>query len=249
MKKTISSVIAIIAVVSLLACAFAVSAFAAEPKLKLTTNTTSNDQTEIIISVTKGSDLATLQAAVKYDPEGAKLMSVEYLSGDQNISNTDTKGVVLINDVWAESLTKAEDIVRLVFSIDSTKGAEISLEDIKATDSNDNPITFSEPKPVVFEAETTTAAPTTEATTAAGNTTTAAGDTTTAAGDTTTTAAATTAAGSNGGAASSNTTGNTTGTSPNTSGKIVASLAGVCAAAAGLAGVVVVVKKKNDRAE
>jgi hypothetical protein len=133
---------AVIVAVAVLMSAFAVCAFAASPELKLKSGTTSNGLTEIVISVSKGADLATLKAEVKYDSSKVTLMSVEYLSGDQNVSNTDTAGVALINDVWKESVNDEADLVRLVFSSTSQTETTISVENIKATDSNDNPINF-----------------------------------------------------------------------------------------------------------
>ena len=148
MKKKLSSVVAVLAVAAVLFSVMAVSVFAAKPKLTLSTDTTSNGQTEVILSVSKGSDLATLQAALKYDADKVTLMSVEYLSGDYNKSNTDTAGVAVINDVWEESVNDKADLVRFVFSANDNAKVTFSLDDIKATDSNDNPINFDAPKAV-----------------------------------------------------------------------------------------------------
>ena len=138
MKK----IFAVIVAVAVLMSALAFCVFAASPELKLRSGTTSNGATEVIISVSKGADLATLQAEVKYDSSKLTLNSVEYLSGDQNVSNTETAGVALINDVWAESVNDEADLVRLVFTSNSETETTISVENIKATDSNDNPIDF-----------------------------------------------------------------------------------------------------------
>jgi hypothetical protein len=223
MKKTVKYVVSVLAVVALLMTCVSLVVFAASPKVTMTTGTTSNGQTEVIVTVSKGSDLATFQAAVKYETDKVKLMSVEYLSGDKNVSNTETDGLVLVNDVWAESLSDATDIIRLVFSGTSESETTFTLEDIKATDSNDNPINFKEPVTVKtkVKANTPDAANDPNATTAPA------------------------ADSSNGG---SNIPGSTDGASPNT-GRIIASAAGICGAAAAAAAVVVVLKKKNGKEE
>ncbi len=220
MKKTVKYVVSVLAVVSLLMTSLVLVSFAASPKITMSTGTTSNNQTEVIITVSKGSDLATFQAAVKYETDKVKLMSVEYLSGDKNVSNTDTEGVALVNDVWLESINDKTDIIRLVFSGTSDAKTTFTLEDIVATDSNDKTINFKQPVTV----KTKVKANTPDQATDPANTTPAAD-----------------------GSSSGNSNipgGSTNGTSPNT-GRIIASAAGICGTAAAAAAVVVVLKKKG----
>ncbi len=225
MKKTVKYVISVLAVVSLIMTSLVLVSFAASPKITMKTGETSNGQTEVIISVSKGSDLATFQAAVKYDTEKLKLMSVEYLAGDKNVSNTETEGVALVNDIWLESLNDEADIIRLVFSAPTDSKTKVSVEDIVATDSNDNPIEFKTVSTTI-KVKASTPEPQTDP------------------GATTTTAPA--AGGS--GSTDSGISGSTNGTSPNT-GRMIASAAGICGAAAAAAAVVIVLKRKNDKAE
>ena len=222
MKKTVKYVVSVLAVVSLILTSLALVSFAASPKITMSSGTTSNGQTEVIITVSKGSDLATFQAAVKYETDKIKLVSVEYLAGDKNVSNTDTEGVVLVNDIWVESINDKTDIIRLVFSGTSDTSTTVTLEDIKATDSNDNTINFKEPVTIKLKVKENTPDAATDPT-------------------------ATTAPSSNT-SGDSNIPGNTNGTSPNT-GRIIASAAGVCGAAVAAAAVVVVLKKKSKEDE
>ena len=219
MKKTVKYVVSVLAIVSLLMTSLVLVSFAASPKITMSTGETSNGQTEVVITVSKGSDLATFQAAVKYETDKVKLMSVEYLSGDKNVSNTDTQGVALVNDVWVESINDKTDIIRLVFSGISEGQTTFTLEDIKATDSNDNPINFKEPVTVKTKVKANTP-------------------------DAATDPAAVTTTAASQGSSGSNIPGNTNGTSPNT-GRVIASAAGICGAAAAAAAVVVVLKKKG----
>lgn len=234
MKKTVKTVVSVLAAVSILLTCLVLVVFAASPKITMTTGATSNGQTELIISVSKGSDLATFQAAVKYEKDKVKLMSVEYLSGEKNVSNTDTEGVALVNDIWLESLNDETDIIRLVFSVPEDTKTTFTVEDIKATDSNDNAINFKQP--VTATVKVKASADDVSSTDPAAITT---------------TQPATTGSGSDSGSDSgsgSGISGGTNGTSPNT-GRMIASAAGVCGAAAAAAAVVVVLKKKNGKEE
>jgi len=219
MKKTVKFVISALAIVSLLMTSLVLISFAASPKITLSTGTTSNGQTELIITVSKGSDLATFQAALKYESDKVKLMSVEYLSGDKNVSNTENEGVALLNDVWVESVNDKTDIIRLVFTAPADASTTFSLEDIVATDSNDNPIDFAQPvtKKIKVKASTPDQATDPSATTPA-----------------------------SGDSSGNIPGGSTNGTSPNT-GRVIASAAGVCGAAVAAAAVVIVLKKKNGK--
>ena len=228
MKKTVKFVVSVLAVLSILMTSLVLVSFAASPKITMKTGTTSNGQTELIISVSKGADLATFQAAVKYEKDKVQLMSVEYLSGEKNVSNTDTQGVALVNDIWLESLNDEADIIRLVFSVPADTKTTFTLEDIKATDSNDNAINFKQPVTATVKVKAS-----------------AADDSTTNPGTTPTTQAPGSDSGSGSGSGIS---GGTNGTSPNT-GRMIASAAGVCGAAAAAAAVVIVLKKKNGKEE
>lgn len=222
MKKTVKLVVSVFMIVSLFMTSLALVSFAASPKLTMTTGTTSNGQTELIVTVSKGSDLATIQAALKYESDKVKLMSVEYLSGDKNVSNTETQGVALVNDVWIEKgLSDETQIIRFVFSGTADTETTFSLEDIKATDSNDQPINF---KPVTAKVKVKANTPD-QATDPSGS-----------------------GSGSQGGSSGNIPGGSTNGTSPNT-GKIIASAAGICAAALAAAAVVLIIKKKNGKEE
>jgi len=224
MKKSVKTIIVLFAVMALLAASIVLSASAASPSLKLRAETNSSGQTEVILSVSKGADLATIQAAVKYDSSKVKFVSVEYLSGDKNVSNTNTDGVVLINDIWLESVNDEADIVKVVFAAPSDTEATFTVEDIKATDSNDRIIDFAAPKAVKVSMKASSPNP--DASNSSNSS----------------------SSSSTGFDNNSNIAGGTNGTSPNT-GKLIASAAGVGLAAAAAAGVVIFLKKKNKREE
>ena len=225
MKKTVKYAVSVLAIVSILMTSLVLVSFAASPKLTLTTGTTSNGQTELIISVPKGTDLATFQATVEYETDKVTLMSVEYLSGDKNVSNTETEGYAYLYDIWVESLNEKADIARLVFSVPADTKTTFTVSDIAATDSNDRPINFKVPVSASVKVKATPA------------------DGGAADGGATPT---TSASGSS--SSGSGISGSTNGTSPNT-GRMIASAAGVCGAAAAAAAVVVILKKKNGKEE
>ncbi|MBE6835791.1 MAG: hypothetical protein E7515_06045 [Ruminococcaceae bacterium] len=210
---------AVLTVVSILLMSLVVVSSAASPKITMKTGETSNGQTEVIITVSKGSDLATFQAALNYETDKVKLSSVEYLSGDKNVSNTETEGVALLNDVWVESINDKTDIIRLVFSGNADTKTTFSLEDIIATDSNDEYIDFDQPVTVKTKVKANTPE------------------------------AATDPAANNSSSNSGNgISGSTNGTSPNT-GRMIASAAGICGAATAAAAVVIILKKKSKTEE
>lgn len=224
MKKTVKLIISVLAIASILMTSLVLVSSAASPKITMKTGETSNGQTELIISVSKGADLATFQAAVEYEKDKVKLMSVEYLSGDKNVSNTELEGVALLNDIWLESLNDKADIARLVFSVPADTKTTFTLQEINATDSNDEPIDFKFPVAVTAKVKASPA------------------DGSSDSGTTTTTAPA------SGSGSGSGISGSTNGTSPNT-GRMIASAAGICGAATAAAAVVIILKKKNGKAE
>ena len=168
MKKSLASKIAVVIVaLCIMASCIAVSAYAATlPTLSLSSSVNGSNQVEVILTVSDGADLATIQAEIKYDTSVVTYKGSEYLAGQQNATNSTVAGIALINDIWKESTNTKTDIVKLTFTVNagvSAADAAFSIGNVTATDSNDAAITFGDKTgtTVNVTATTTTAAATT----------------------------------------------------------------------------------------
>lgn len=171
MKKSLASKLAVFFVVcAVIFSCVAVSAFAADTTATLGLSSLLNEsnEVEVVLTLSKGVKLSTIQAEINYDKDLVTYKGSEYLAGQQNATNGKVAGIVLINDIWKEAVddTVDTDIVKLTFTVNegvSAKDATFSLGKVTATDNSDATITFAkgsaESTKVVVTAKPTTTAP------------------------------------------------------------------------------------------